>query len=392
VRARENQSANSNQIRTKHKTEMMPRRRKTTATGRALLLGAAVAAVVAFNSCAAFAFPPHHRQRHLTPARREAAAAAAMAPRRVGPAMMSTKDDVDSSAKAPSMPFASAPLQLEKGAAAAAASSSSSSPAQGPGRRKPDPEKPASYFDIEDETAATMPTQLEGDLLKDGGVFKTVVRPGTGQLVTPGAEVVVRYEGRTGGESGGVVLCRGEDFRFLQGDGTMIGGFETAVGSMRVGEVAKVTVQPWYAYGSTGVAPVVGPDTPLEFDIEVLEASGNFLNPRSFRDLDSKKLRDARSIAEDYAQRSELRMRNEENLSDMEKAQRWFKSLYFFGFFTGETGERPPWYLTPTITFPIMFAFCAVAFYILISSGGVTIKRDLEPLMGPEVLDFGLFL
>lgn len=252
-----------------------------------------------------------------------------------------------------------------------------------------DPEKPA-FFDFEDETAATAPVQLEGDLLKDGGVFKTIVRPGSGALVTPGAEVVVTYECRT--KDQGLVLCRGEDFRFLQGDGTMIGGFETAVGSMRVGEVAKVTVQPWYAYGSGGVAPVVGPDTALEFDIEVLESSGNFLNPKSFRDMDPKKLRDARSIAEDYAQRSELRMRNEEGLTNFEKAQRWFKSLYFFGFFTGETGERPPWYLTPTITFPIMFAVCAAAFYILISSGGVTIKRDLEPLVGPEVLDFGLWM
>lgn len=210
--------------------------------------------------------------------------------------------------------------------------------------------------------------------MRDGGVLKTIVKQGDGALVTPGAEVAVRYEGRT---ADGLVLCRGDDFRFLQGDGTMIGGFETAVGSMRVGEVAKVTVQPWYAYGSTGVSPVVGPDTPLEFDIEVLESSGNFLNPRSFRDVDPKKLRDIKSIAQDYAQRSELRMRNDEGLSGSEKAQRWFKSLYFFGFFEGETGERPPWYLTPTITFPIMFVVCAAAFYVLISFGGVSIKRDL---------------
>lgn len=220
-------------------------------------------------------------------------------------------------------------------------------------------------------------------------MLKTIVREGTGPLVTPGAEVAVRYEGRTA--DNGLVLCRGEDFRFLQGDGTMIGGFETAVGSMRVGEVAKVRVQPWYAYGSGGVAPVVGPDTALEFDVEVLEASGNFLNPKSFRDMDPKKLRDVRSIAEDYAQRSELRMRNEEGLTTFEKTERWLKSLYFFGFFEGETGERPPWYLRPTVTFPIMFAVCAAAFYVLISSGGVTIKRDLEQLVGPEVLDFGLY-
>lgn len=254
---------------------------------------------------------------------------------------------------------------------------------------KTDPEKQTSYFDLEDETAPSAPQQLDGDLLKDGGVLKTIVKEGDGPLVTPGAEVVVKYEGRT---ANGQLLCRGDDFRFLQGDGTMIGGFETAVGSMRVGEVAKVRVQPWYAYGSTGVSPVVGPDTPLDFDIEVLESSGNFLNPKSFRDVDPKKLRDAKSIAQDYAQRSELRMRNDEseNLSSFEKTQKWFKSLYFFGFFEGETGERPPWYLTPTITFPIMFVTCAAAFYVLISFGGVSIKRDLMQLEGPDQLEFSL--
>ena len=279
--------------------------------------------------------------------------------------LMSIKDEVGSKKQAsmPSMPFASAPL-----------GGTPPAPPMGLGRRKPDPEKSNSYFDLEDETAPTMPRQLEGDLLRDGGVLKTVMKEGGGALVTPGAEVAVKYEGRT---AEGQVLCRGDDFRFLQGDGTMIGGFETAVGSMRVGEVARVTVQPWYAYGSTGVSPVVGPDTPLEFDIEVLEASGNFLNPKSFRDVDPKKLRDAKSIAQDYAQRSELRMRNEEGMTGTEKSLKWFKSLYFFGFFEGETGEKAPWYLTPTITFPIMFVTCAAAFYVLISFGGVSIKRDL---------------
>lgn len=274
------------------------------------------------------------------------------------------------------MPFAAAPLQKQQPLAAPLAGERPPPPAAAPavgGRRKPDPEK-NSYFDFEDETAPGMAQQLDGDLLRDGGVVKTIVKPGDGALVTPGAEVAVKYEGRT---ADGVVLCRGEDFRFLQGDGTMIGGFETAVGSMRVGEVAKVVVKPWYAYGSSGVSPVVGPDTPLEFDIEVLEASGNFLNPRSFRDMDPKKLRDAKSISQDYKTRSELRMRNEEDLSDFEKTLKWFKGLYFFGFFEGETGERAPWYLRPTITFPIMFLVCASAFYVLISFGGVSIKRDI---------------
>lgn len=280
--------------------------------------------------------------------------------------MMSVKDDVG---KTPSMPFASAPLTMEKGVSR---------------RNKPEVEKGPAYFELEDETAPSMPSKLDGDLLGDGGVVKTIVKAGDGPLVTPGSEVAVRYEGRT---KEGTVLCRGENYRFLQGDGTMIGGWETAVGSMRVGEVAKVAIQPWYAYGPEGVPPVVGPDTPLEFEIEVLDAAGNYLNPKSFRDVDPKKLRDLSAISMDYQARSELRMRNEENLSTQEKFQAWFKSLYFFGFFEGETGQRPPWYLTPTITFPIMFVTVGLAFYVLISNNGVAIKRDLP--VTPEEFEVG---
>lgn len=245
--------------------------------------------------------------------------------------------------------------------------------------------KEAAYLDVEDEAAPSAPSQLVGDLLGDGGVVKTVVKEGYGALVSPGSEVTVNFEGRL---LDGTVLCRGTDYKCIQGDGTMIGGWETAVGSMRVGEAAKVTIKPWYAYGTAGVAPVVGPDATLEFDIEVLDSAGNFINPRTFRDVDPKKLRDLQSITEDYAKRSELRMRNEEGLSNFEKAEKWVKSLYFFGFFEGETGERPPWYLTPTITFPAMFLTVAAAFYILISNGGVSIKRDLNQ----DELELGLSL
>lgn len=231
------------------------------------------------------------------------------------------------------------------------------------------------FLEVDDETAPIAPTKLEGDLLGDGGVVKQIIREGDGALVIPGSEVTVNYEGRL---EDGTVLCRGTEYKCLQGDGTMIGGWETAVGSMRVGEVAKVTIKPWYAYGPQGVAPVVGPDATLEFEFEVVESSGNFMNPRTYRDVDPKKLRDLDDITEDYARRSELRMRNEENLGTKEKIEKWFKGLYFFGFFEGETGERPPWYLTPTITFPAMFLTVAAAFYILISNGGVSIKRDLQ--------------
>jgi FK506-binding protein 1 len=236
-------------------------------------------------------------------------------------------------------------------------------------------EKKRSYFDLEDETAPGLPSKLDGDLLGDGGVVKTILREGAGEVVTAGAEVTLNYEGRV--KEGGMVLCRGEGYTFLQGDGTLIGGFETAVGSMRVGEKARVEIAPFYAYGGKGVPPVVRPDTVLEFDIEVVEAVGNFFNPRNYKDIDPKKLREAGKISQDYQRRSELRMKNDEGLEGFDKTLAWFKSLYFFGFFEGATGERPPWYLTPTITFPVMFGITLAAFYVLFVNGGVTIKRDM---------------
>lgn len=91
----------------------MPRRRATGLLGAAAVMVVAAAAAVS-SSVEAFAFPRPQAAASSMPARRGTVAA-----RRVGAFVprMSTKDDVDSGAKAPSMPFAAAPLQLEKGAA-----------------------------------------------------------------------------------------------------------------------------------------------------------------------------------------------------------------------------------------------------------------------------------
>ena len=48
-----------------------------------------------------------------------------------------------------------------------------------------------------------------------------------------------------------------------------------------------------------------------------------------------------------------------------------FKTFYFFGFFEGETGEKAPWYLKPSITFPLAFAIVGAAFYIVYTGGGI---------------------
>jgi hypothetical protein len=63
----------------------------------------------------------------------------------------------------------------------------------------------------------------------------------------------------------------------------------------------------------------------------------------------------------------------------IEKAQ----NFYFFGLFEGETGERPPWFLRPSITFPLAFLVVGAAFYVTFAGGaiyerGAQIKDELD--------------
>ena len=54
-------------------------------------------------------------------------------------------------------------------------------------------------------------------------------------------------------------------------------------------------------------------------------------------------------------------------------------SLGFGGsnFFASQSGERPPWYLNPNITFPSMIAITLAAFITVLFSGGVKEKGEV---------------
>jgi hypothetical protein len=47
------------------------------------------------------------------------------------------------------------------------------------------------------------------------------------------------------------------------------------------------------------------------------------------------------------------------------------KNYYFFGLFEGETGQQAPWFLRPSITFPIAFLVVAATFFISYSTGAI---------------------
>ena len=79
--------------------------------------------------------------------------------------------------------------------------------------------------------------------------------------------------------------------------------------------------------------------------------------------------RTAAQISAAYEVRRAQRLPEKEGLEGfIEKA----KNFYFFGLFEGETGQQAPWFLRPSITFPIAFLVVGAAFYISYISGAIT--------------------
>lgn len=49
----------------------------------------------------------------------------------------------------------------------------------------------------------------------------------------------------------------------------------------------------------------------------------------------------------------------------------WLEKIYIISPFASQTGQKPPWYLNPNITFVIVFIVVGIAFYAVVASGGV---------------------
>jgi len=63
---------------------------------------------------------------------------------------------------------------------------------------------------------------------------------------------------------------RKQTFKFKIGMGEVIKGWDEGVAQMSVGEQAKLTCSPDYAYGAKGVPGVIPPNSTLIFDVELI--------------------------------------------------------------------------------------------------------------------------
>ena len=123
--------------------------------------------------------------------------------------------------------------------------------------------------------SCTADSEPPRDLSSDGGVLKRVLRAGTGEPPTAGSWVRVRYVGTL---DGGATFDRSADdapLGFTLGGGDVIRGWDIALATMAVGELANLTVQHDYGYGVAGLPPRIPPYAVLRFEVELLSAEAS---------------------------------------------------------------------------------------------------------------------
>ncbi|XP_076601786.1 uncharacterized protein LOC143329668 [Chaetodon auriga] len=104
------------------------------------------------------------------------------------------------------------------------------------------------------------------------GVEVETLRPGDGKTFpAKGQNVTVHYVGTlTNGKPFDSSRKRGEPFNFKIGAGQVIRAWDEGVAQMSVGELAKLTCSPDYAYGSKGFPPIIPANSTLIFEVELL--------------------------------------------------------------------------------------------------------------------------
>lgn len=179
---------------------------------------------------------------------------------------------------------------------------------------------------------------------------------------------------------------------FVVGDGSMIDGWDLALQTMTDGErcVVRLT-DSRFAYGAQGYPPIVPENAVVEMDLEVLNVEAG-VDLGTIASADPLKPRTPASIAAAYSTRRELMAIEEANKKEgIEGMIAKFKTFYFFGFFEGETGQEAPWYLRPSITFPLAFSVVGAAFSVAYFGGGINsrgeqIRDELDEIVTTSML------
>eukprot|EP00924_Labyrinthula_sp_SR-Ha-C_P004555 maker-scaffold_1-snap-gene-4.18-mRNA-1 protein AED:0.02 eAED:0.02 QI:123/1/1/1/1/1/2/65/147 len=118
------------------------------------------------------------------------------------------------------------------------------------------------------------------DLSGDGGILKSTYympkKAKEGVFPAAGEKIYAHYTGyfenRDKFDSS---RDRDKIFEFTLGQGMVIKGWDKAFANMVKGEKAVLTLQPQYAYGSSGAGDAIPPNAKLVFDVELLGYESN---------------------------------------------------------------------------------------------------------------------
>lgn len=108
-------------------------------------------------------------------------------------------------------------------------------------------------------------------ITEDEGVHKYLVKMGTGQIVTPGAICRVHYNGYVEyqDEPFDSTRLRSNQTQIKLGESN-IRGLDTAIATMRKGELSRFIFSPDYAYKKMGCPPRIPPNSSVMFEIELV--------------------------------------------------------------------------------------------------------------------------
>lgn len=206
-------------------------------------------------------------------------------------------------------------------------------------------------------------------------LLKTITKVGNGPMVRMGDIATVKYSCYVSGNPTPFSRSTSKAQKMMIGDGSMITGFDQAIRSMRVGERCMVQItDASFGYGSDGVPPIIPANAVQDLDIEILDAQPAAANIDFDRLAEADNTpRTASDIAAAFALRNQQKALNPEpELEGLDWVLAKAKSFYFYGLFEGETGERPPWFLRPSITFPLAFVIVGAAFYVSYVGGAIS--------------------
>jgi len=112
----------------------------------------------------------------------------------------------------------------------------------------------------------------------ESGLTMRILREGNGAEARSGQPVSVHYTGwlydadasDARGEKFDSSVDRGVPFEFPLGQGRVIKGWDRGVVGMKIGEIRELTIAPELAYGSRSAGAVIGPDSTLVFEVELV--------------------------------------------------------------------------------------------------------------------------